>query len=105
MITLWTVYDRPIKILGQPFACGWTARRSVVAEPGEVLELDDAPEHLKLSSDIQALRDQLQKMGLHCRGRHPADPPEIIEVWLGRRKSDGRQDLSRAGRSGTDSLP
>jgi hypothetical protein len=99
MITLWTVYD-------QPMTFSWLARRSVVAAPDELVEAGDAGEHVKLSSDLEALRGQFRRMGLECYGRDPFDAPEIIEVWLGRRKSDGgRQDLSRPGQAGTDPLP
>lgn len=81
MITLWTIYDHP-KNIGL-----FVAWRSVVPERGEHLEADDDGEQLKLSTDLEAIRDQLKTLGLTCYGRDPEDAPCIIEVWLKRNES------------------
>jgi len=66
-MTLWTVYERlePLQ---------YVARRSQPENCGA--------EHLIVSSDLYALRDELQSRGLHPMAAHPDDDPMIVELWL-----------------------
>jgi hypothetical protein len=67
MRTLWTVYERL-----QPLQ--YVARLSQPDEGGA--------EHLMVSSDLDALRSELQTRGLHPMAAHPDDDPMIVELWL-----------------------
>lgn len=78
MIELWTVYDHPRNL------ALFAAVRSVIFAPDELAEHHDQVEHIKVSSDLHAIRRQLRIAGFWCCGRHPLDVPEIIEVWLKR---------------------
>lgn len=81
MITIWTIYERLIPTLGGRPVCGWIASRSARLEPDEV-QLEVLGEHVMVSSDIEALRDRLEREGFGQLGRHWRDAPEIVELWL-----------------------
>ena len=80
VIEVWTVYDHPRNI------ALFAAVHSIVDDGADLIENDDLGEHIKVSSDIKALRRQLRYAGFRCVGRHPLDVPDIIEVWLKRNK-------------------
>jgi hypothetical protein len=68
VISLWTIYERP-----SDYPDGYIARRWELGRPTvDVLT----------STDLKALRNQLQERGLYCLVRHPYDEPHIIETWL-----------------------
>ena len=69
-LQLWTIYSRRL-----PDCClNYIARQSVIG--GEI------PQHLMVSTDLDALRRQMQQLGLRHRERHPDDQLDIVELWL-----------------------
>ena len=70
---LWTNYERPAEY-----------PNLYVARESEVGGNEDAPrtKRMKFSSDLSALRKQMEQLGLTRYKRDPVDQPYIVEVWL-----------------------
>lgn len=71
-LQLWTIYDHP-----RDYPSNYVARLSIVGPAGA-----EMTEHLLVSTDLAAIRGQLEAWGLHRIPRHPDDEPWIVEVWL-----------------------
>lgn len=70
-LQLWTIYSRRLP----DRALNFIARQSVTGD-------GERPEHLMVSTDLDALRLQMKQLGLHHRERHPDDQLDIVELWL-----------------------
>jgi hypothetical protein len=70
---LWTIYERPAEY-----------PNLYVARESEVGGNEDAPrtKRMKFSSDLSALRKQMEQPGLTQYKREPEDQLYIVEVWL-----------------------
>ena len=70
---LWTIYERPADYPNR-----------YVARESEVGGNEDAPrtKRMKFSSDLSALRKQMEQLGLTQYKRDPEDQLCIVEVWL-----------------------
>jgi hypothetical protein len=70
---LWTIYERPAEY-----------PNLYVARESEVGGNEDAPrtKRMKFSSDLSALRKQMEQLGLTQHKREPEDQLYIVEVWL-----------------------
>jgi hypothetical protein len=70
---LWTIYERPTEY-----------PNLYVARESEVGGNEDAPRttRMKFSSDLSALRKQMEQLGLAQCMRDPQDQLYIVEVWL-----------------------
>jgi hypothetical protein len=70
---LWTIYERPAEY-----------PNLYVARESEVGGNEDAPhaKRMKFSSDLLALRKQMEQLGLTQYKRDPQDQLYIVEVWL-----------------------
>jgi hypothetical protein len=70
---LWTIYERPAEY-----------PNLYVARESEVGGNKDAPrtKRMKFSSDLSALRKQMEQLGLTQYKRDPVDQAYIVEVWL-----------------------
>jgi hypothetical protein len=70
---LWTIYERPAEY-----------PNLYVARESEVGDNEDAPrtKRMKFSSDLSALRKQMEQLGLTQYKRDPEDQLYIVEVWL-----------------------
>jgi hypothetical protein len=71
-LQIWTIYDRP-----SDYPSNFVARLSLVGPGGQ-----QPTEHLLVSTDLDALREQMMQLGLTCIPRYPEDQPHIVEVWL-----------------------
>ena len=70
---LWTIYERPADY-----------PNLYVARESEVGGNEDAPrtKRMKFSSDLSALRKQMEQLGLTPYERDPEEQLYIVEVWL-----------------------
>ena len=69
---LWTIYERPVEY-----------PNLYVARESEVGGDKDAPriKRLKFSSDLSALRKQMEQLGLTRYAWDSEEQPYILEVW------------------------
>lgn len=68
VLSIWTVYDHPQSFIA----------RKHLAYPSGSVATQDTLAH----ADLEALRDQLEDMGLVCIPRDPSDDPCIVESWI-----------------------
>jgi hypothetical protein len=71
-LSVWTVYDHPTD-----FPDDYVARRHVATSKGSGPTGD-----IMRSQSLEAIRVELERMGLIRFDRAPEDHPHIIETWL-----------------------
>lgn len=71
-LVMWTVYDHPTD-----FPNNYVARKFMVTKGRAI-----ATEEIILCPDLEALREQLEQLGLVPLKRDPHDDAKIVETWL-----------------------
>lgn len=71
-LSMWTVYDRP-----HDFPHCFVARRFELVGGNA-----HATQDTIIGPTLEAVRQRLDAMGLHCITRSEGDDPVIVETWL-----------------------
>lgn len=71
-LSIWTITEKP-----RDYPDCFVARLHIISAGAS----SATPEHI-LSTDLEALRDEMIRRGLVCIPRSSGDDPVIIESWL-----------------------
>jgi hypothetical protein len=70
---VWSIFDHPLD-----YPNYFVARRSEIGHGPEPLVTNE----VLLSTEIEPLRDEMERRGLICFTRDPSDSPFLVECWM-----------------------